>query len=368
VSDGWREPAYLSGCLADVLPSVCDGLRVPSCWDHLGLGEHERVLVLVIDGLGWHQLMDHADVAPTLAEATRRSITTVVPSTTATALTSLGTGEPAGVHGVVGTSFRVGGQILFPLNWRRDIPVALVQQAPTWWARASRAGVSVSVVSPRAYASGGLTEAALSGGAYRGADGPGERVSEIVAAVAEGERALVYGYWEALDRTAHMRGVASPHYRAELAAADRFVQQLLHALPTRVRLVVTADHGVVDCPVVLDLEARRPLAEQVTVVAGEPRLRHVYTVPGAGTAVARIWASELGESAEVVTREEFVGSGRLGEFAPELADRVGDVVVLARDNVRLTAPSRDAVVSSLIGQHGSLTPAEMDVPLAVWDL
>lgn len=368
MSEGWREPAYRSGSLADLLPSVCDGLRVPGCWDHLGLGEHDRVVVLVIDGLGWHQLMAAADLAPALAAATRRSMTTVVPSTTATALTSLGTGEPAGGHGVVGTSFRVEGQILFPLNWRRDIPVALVQQAPTWWSRASQAGVSVAVVSPRAYASGGLTGAALNGGAYRGADGPGERVAEIVAAARDGSRALVYGYWEALDRAAHMHGVDSPHYRAELTAADRFVQQLAEALPAGVRLLVTADHGVVDCPVLFDLDARPALAEQVTALAGEPRLRHVYTVPGTATAVARIWASELGDCAEVATREEFVASGRLGDLEPGLADRVGDVVVLARDNVRLTAASRDAVVSSLIGQHGSLTPAEMDVPLAVWDL
>lgn len=362
-------PRYGAESLADVLPSVCDGLRVPQAWDILGLGPCDRVVVLLVDGLGWHQLRDHADLAPTIAAGATRWITTVTPSTTATALTSLGSGLPAGRHGVVGASFYLPEDdlVLWPLGWRRDVPAAAVAPHPTWWARADRAGVAVSIVSPRAYAGGGLTTAAFGGAPYCGADGPGERVAEVAAAVRSSARALVYTYCEALDRTAHIHGVASRHYRAELAATDRFVAAVLAAMPAGARLVLTADHGVVDAVTDVDVEADPRLGQGVRLIAGEPRLRHVYTARGAATDVAATWTEALGSRAQVMTREQFVATGWLGDVDDVVAGRLGDVVVLANGDTKLSAPSRDSIVSGLKGQHGALTPAEMAVPLAVWD-
>lgn len=362
-------PRFGTGCVTDVLGSVCDGLRVPGAWDLLELGPADRVVVVVVDGLGHHQLAAHAGLAPTLAAARRGILTSVTPSTTPVALTSIGTGLSPGQHGLVGASFLLPetGELLWPLNWRSEPSALVVQPEPTWWERAARAGVEVAVVSPRAYAAGGLTAAALRGGAYIGADGPGERVAEIAAAVRRGSRALVYGYWEFVDRSAHMHGVDSPHYRAELRAADQFVAMLADALPAGSRVIVTSDHGVVDCPEVVDLDTVTGLGDGVAVVAGEPRFRHVYTRPGAATDVAATWAEALSGAAEIVERQDAIDAGWFGPVAPQVRDRIGDVLAVATGDVRLALPSRDAGVSSLIGQHGSLTPEEMEVPLVVID-
>lgn len=365
----WVVPRYGTGCITDVVGSVCDGLAVPGAWDLMELGPATRVVVLVIDGLGYHQLLDHADLAPNLAAGVRSSITSVTPSTTPVALTSIGTGAAPGQHGLVGASFRLPetGALLWPLGWRGDPSAHEVQPESTWWERARRAGVSVAVVSPRAYASGGLTAAALRGGAYLGADGPGERIAEINAAVRRGQRALVYGYWEFLDRAAHMHGVDSEHYRAELAATDSFVAQLVQALPADSRLVVTSDHGLVDCHTVLDLDELPPLWRDVQIVAGEPRFRHVYVRPGCTDEVAASWQDVLGSAALVITRDDAMARGWFGPVNPDVRERIGDVVAVATGDVRLALPSRDSAVSSLVGQHGSLTPAEMAVPLIVAD-
>lgn len=369
MTSAWVPPRFGSGCVSDVVGSLCDGLRVPGAWDVLDLGSADRVVVLVVDGLGHHQLAAHADLAPRLAGGQVGILTSVVPSTTPVALTSIGTGLAPGQHGLVGASFLLPetGQVLWPLNWGSEPSARVVQPEPTWWERAARAGVEVAVVSPRAYAAGGLTAAALRGGAYVGADGPGERVAEIAAAVRRGSRALVYGYWEFVDRAAHMQGVDSAHYRAELRAADQFVSALVGALPSGTRLVVTSDHGVVDCPTVLDLDTDERLWQDVTLVAGEPRFRHVYTRRGAADDVASAWRQVVPSTAEVVVRDAAIEAGWFGPVAPDVRDRIGDVLALAGGDVRLALPSRDAGVSSLIGQHGSLTPAEMDVPLVVID-
>lgn len=363
----WVVPRYGTGSIADVVPSVCDGLAVPGAWNLLELPMSDRVVVLVIDGLGHHQLQDHADLAPTLLAAQRGIITSVTPATTPVALTSIGTGAAPGGHGVVGASFRLPdtGELLWPLGWRGNPSPRHIQPDETWWERSSRAGVDVAIVSPRAYAEGGLTGAALRGGAYIGADGPGERVAEVAAAVRRGRRSLVYAYWEYLDRAAHMHGVDSRHYRAELAAADGFVAQLSQALPSGALLIVTADHGLVDCPEVVDLDALRGLWPDVSTAAGEPRFRHVYTRPGAAEAVASAWQESLADTAVVVTREDAIDRGWFGPVEPDVRERIGDVLAVATGRVRLALPSRDPAVSGLIGQHGSLTAAEMDVPLVV---
>ena len=97
-------PAF-RGALADVLPSVAAGFGVPACRDTLGLGAADRVVVLLVDGLGQRLLESHAALAPTLAALAADAVPlrTTFPSTTATALASFGTGLPPGAHGLVGT-------------------------------------------------------------------------------------------------------------------------------------------------------------------------------------------------------------------------------------------------------------------------
>ena len=362
-------PQYGGGSIADVVESLCDGLRIPGAWDVLSLGGPSRAVMLLIDGLGDLQLQDHRELAPFLTEHRVRSLTSVTPSTTPVALTSLGTGVAPGRHGIVGASFLVPqtGDLLWPLAWRDRPPVEEIQPEPTWWQRAERAGVPVALVGPRAYEGGGLTRAALRGGSYVGADGPGERVAAASAAAGKGDRTLVYAYWEHLDRAAHLHGVDSAHYRAELVAADRFAEHLARQLPVGTRLVVSSDHGLLDCPDAIDLEDVDSLWTGVSRVAGEPRLRHVYTRPGSRAEVVERWRDSLGSAATVVEREQAVAEGWFGEVTDDARERIGDVIAVAEGRTRMALPGQDAGVSSLIGQHGALSPEEMTVPLVVFD-
>lgn len=373
---GFNPPRYSRASIADVLPSVCDGLGVPGCFDILDLGPAPVVAVVVVDGLGAAQLQRYAEHVPFLANAVRREITSVFPSTTAAGLTSIGTGLTPGEHGIVGASFRLGedNHLLKPLSWSHHPQPHSVQGEPTWWAKAQARDVNVSIVSPRAYAHAGLSVAALGGADYLGADGPGERIQTMVDALSgqydsstSGKR-LVYGYWEWLDKTAHLRGVGSRSYVSELEAVDRFLQQLVSRAPSGSRIVVTADHGVIDCPEKVDLDQLRQLHQGVRLVAGEPRMRHIYVAPGKQEEVADRFADALEGAAVVMTRHEAIETGWFGPIAPEHEVRVGDVIAAAKDTIRLAMPSRDRVVSGLIGQHGSLTAEEMLVPLAIWDV
>lgn len=358
-------PDYGRGSLAELLPSVCDGLRVPGFWDYFELGEFHRAIVVVIDGLGYEQLHRHESLAPVLSGADRGPITTVFPSTTPTALTSLGTGLAPGVHGLIGATFRMGDQLFAPLGWGQEPPATVIQPEPTCWERAASAGVHVAIVSPRPYRDGGLTGSAFRGGRYIGADAIGERVAEIHREIRNGTRSLVYGYWEGLDKVGHVHGVASPHYRAELAMVDQFIAALRTDLPADTALIVTADHGMVDCDTAVEVDGADLLTE-VSMLAGEPRMRQVYARPGRTSSVLARWQEELLGQAEVISRDEAIDREWFGEVTSDHRDRIGDVLALADSGIRLVANSRDSILSGLRGQHGALTEAEILVPLAVF--
>jgi hypothetical protein len=128
-------------------------------------------------------------------------------------------------------------------------------------------------------------------------------------------------------------------------------------------LVVTADHGMVDCPAEqrISMEGSPILMSGVERIAGEPRARHLYVRHGASSDVQAAWRLEVGDRVRVLLREEVVESGLLGPVDPALADRIGDVMAVSL-GVTMLASTVDTTVSRLLGQHGALTADEVLVP------
>jgi len=126
---------------------------------------------------------------------------------------------------------------------------------------------------------------------------------------------------------------------------------------------VTADHGQLtvppDCRFDLDVDPR--LRAGVDLVAGEPRVRYLYTANVSD--VVAVWRGVLGDAAVVMTRDEAVATGWYGDVPPAHLERIGDVVVICRDRYAIMASQTERHESALIGMHGSLTAVEMEVPL-----
>jgi hypothetical protein len=350
-------PAYGSASLADVLPGVLAALGVAGAPDPLGLRallpDVRRIAVLLVDGLGWHQLPVAAPHAPVLADlATGRlgaalELTCGFPSTTPTSLVTLGTGAPPGAHGVLGFTVRRPdtGAVLNHIEWGAEPDPAAWQPVPTRLEQAAAAGLAVTVVSRPEFAGSGLTEAAYRGSGYVGAADVAATAAGMLAALSA-RPGLVYGYLPDLDRAGHLSGVDSPAWRAAARDTDRLVAALLDGLPADAALLVTA--------------------AGLTTVAGEPRMRHLHTVPGAAADVLAAWRGVLGGDAWVAGREEAVAAGWFGPVAGAHLARIGDVVVAARDRCAVlstgTEPER---VGRLVAFHGSFTAVEMAIPLLV---
>ncbi|MDX1620292.1 MAG: alkaline phosphatase family protein [Nitriliruptorales bacterium] len=369
-------PRYGSASLADLLPSAIAAIlgEEPAALD---LGNATAVIVVVADGLGAHQLDRHADAAPFLTSQPTRIIDAPFPSTTATALTTIGTGRPAGQHGIVGFTMGMPDetQPLNLLSWRiglrgggadareRYVPETL-QPHPTQLERAQAAGIATTAVLHPDFLDSGLTRAGLRGGERVAATGLANTLTAAVAAGRRGSPALVYAHHGEIDSAGHAAGPGSDRWCDAVQEFDRELERVADGLPSGALLLVTADHGMLPIPEdeVFELADHPQLAEGVRLLAGEPRVRHVYCRPGATGDVAAAWREVLGDRAIVAPRDAAIGRGWFGAVDPSVVPRIGDLLVVAR--VGTVVHHRvDPHHGRQAGQHGGLTKEELEVPL-----
>ncbi len=178
---------------------------------------------------------------------------------------------------------------------------------------------------------------------------------------------LTYVYDSDLDWTGHKFGVASSQWLQQLAMVDAEAEQLREALPSATRLLVVADHGMVDSPTHarVDVDAVDGMRDGVALLGGEARFRHVYCSAGAVADVVATWREVLGDRATVLAREDAVARGWFGAVHPGVLPRLGDVMVACHDDVAVLSSRDFPYETTLVGLHGSLTPVEMKIPILV---
>ena len=371
-------PAYGSGSLPDLLPSVCALLGVPGTSDVLGLAGYldgvNRIGVLLVDGLGAYQLPVAAPHAPILADLAAGAgghagtLTAAFPSTTPVSLVSVGTGALPGAHGVLGfTTRRPDGRVLNHIRWRDDPDPRHWQPVPTRFETAAAAGVEVTVITRPEYEGSGLTVAAHRGARFAPASTGPQVASEMLAALATGPGpALVYGYHPDLDQRGHDAGVDSPAWQGAAAGVDELLDRLVHGLPPEAALLVVADHGQLNVPpsARFDMADIPELSAGVAGVAGEPRVRYLHPAAGALTDVLATWQGVFGNAARVLSREQVIEEGWYGPVPADHLGRIGEVVVICQDRaVALATGWEPPAVAGLIAYHGAVSAAEMTVPL-----
>jgi predicted AlkP superfamily pyrophosphatase or phosphodiesterase len=364
-------PDYDGACIANVVPALLAGAAggdEQPPWLPFSVRRARQVVLLVVDGLGWEQLRARAALAPTLSGAAGidRAITSVAPTTTACALTSITTGSRPCHHGLLGYRLAVDTEILNVLRWtmgsgrardvRRSVPAHRFQPSPPF-VGASR---PVPVVSRNEFGGTGFTAAHLGNSplhGYRLASSLPVEVGRLLRA----DEPFVYAYYDGIDKVAHGSGLADL-YDAELRAVDRMVADLVAELPAGAVLVVTADHGQIDVGPQVELLGREVMAA-VQLLSGEGRFRWLHARPGAGADLLAMLLDRYGDTTWVMGRDQLIDEGLFGgPVATDLLGRLGDVALLPHTPMAFIDPA-DTGENRLHARHGSLTAAEMLVPL-----
>jgi len=237
---------------------------------------------------------------------------------------------------------------------------------PTRFETAAAAGVAATQVTRAEFEGSGLTVSANRGASFRGGVHYAALAAEMLEALRSGP-GLVYGYHPDLDKAGHDAGVLSPKWHAAAAEVEKLVDMLVDGLPSGAALLITADHGQLNVPVSARVSLDSTLAAGLVAVAGEPRVRYLHVAPGALADVSAVWKSAFGSGAWVLTREEAIDGGWFGAVPPGHAGRIGDLVVICQGRtVSLAEDWEPAAIARMVAFHGSVTAAEMTVPLGVF--
>ena len=363
--------------LAEIMSSSLSALRGHD--NPLGLGRVNKAAVMVVDGMGAGNLREVAGHARWLSSRwAKRALTADAgfPSTTASALTTLTTGVGPGQHGIVGyTVLDPDSRTLINHlgNWRPHVQPESWQRQPTLFEVAAQEGIaSLSLGEPRFLATD-FTAATWRGATFQGVGTLDEQLTAVRDFFDANERALAYMYWSSLDRIGHSSGSKSDSWIHRLEEFDQWCAGVESSLRGDEAMLITADHGMVDIPqeTKMVVEEDSPLLTGVSAWGGEPRAAQLYLSRGDATEdVASAWRESLGPLAQVLTKTQAIDEGLFGPVHPDVVSRIGDVIIACEGN---SAVYRGAHATSsslaMIGQHGSITPREREVPvipLGVW--
>ena len=243
-------PDHGDGGLYGLARDLRNWLHDPAAgWMQAGIeaGSRETVLVLLIDGLGDGFLATHGGGSSLLAHR-QRSLSSVFPSTTATALTTLLTGLSPAQHGLNGWYIhdrRFGGIIApLPLIVRGNGPIEALLLAPRLFPYPSMFRGSrrrTVMLSPAAIAFSRYSQRHARGARMRPYHGLDELQAGLIAEAQalRGRGGLVLAYCAEFDALSHAFGSHSEQAVAMFRQLDRLHARVLDALAgTGIRLVV----------------------------------------------------------------------------------------------------------------------------------
>jgi len=397
-------PHYSGYSIVNLAPTVAQLMEIasqaPALPKHLwtDLADDVRcVLLLILDAVGYRQLRRYLDMDSSVfthlaLEGRLVPITSVFPSTTVSALTSIWSGRPPLDHGFLGTKLILpkqgvlanmlhmapaiygGGGSLEDWGWEQEDFI----RVPSLAGELAAAGIKTVAHTRHSFLGSTLTRILLSGvEEIRGYVGLSDLWLNLRRTLTEREtdrRLFIDAYWAGADNMGHVYGPMGAYLPATLRHFARsFEEDFLDRLPKEARegtlLIITADHGQIATPPeqVTHLPDHPRLQKMLLLPpAGESRAAYLYAVPGQEDALRDYVSEHLADHFVAQETERVLEMGLFGRgeaLAPHIRARLGDVVLIARDDSRLTMREKKEDGVQLRGHHGSLTPEEMLVPL-----
>lgn len=379
-------PDYSGGGIVNLMASIAARYGHRTGHRELGILQSERlnsyknIVLVVLDGLG-HDFLARQGGRGFLISRMVGRMTSVFPSTTASAVTTFATGAAPSEHGVTGwfTHLRELGsvsRVLFsePRHGggtypAAGVPMDKVVMAPPLFGRLKAKSF---VVTPGEIARGGFAKATSAGAEMLGYHSLAGLCSGISRALESGRGpTFVSAYWPEFDGLCHRYGVDSRPAREHYLELDASLERLCRRMAGGDTLfLITADHGLADTPParLVDLDRHPALSGCLSLpLCGEPRLAYCYVHPDRTAIFRRYLGGRLGHCCRLFTRRQLVDGGYFGPErpAPWFHHRVGDFILAMNKgwSIRDFLPGEEK--ACLLAGHGGMSSEEMLVPLIV---
>ncbi|OGA54854.1 MAG: hypothetical protein A3F74_12650 [Betaproteobacteria bacterium RIFCSPLOWO2_12_FULL_62_58] len=377
-------PDYHGGSILNLMSTIATACGGSSRYaplrglDPARLAAKRNLVLLLVDGLGYNWLTRNWQDSLFCRHLQQR-VTSVFPSTTATAITTVMTGLAPQQHALTGWHmyFRELDTVAAVLPFRTRAtnesltcigadPAALFDHAPIY----DGLQVATHLVSPQSIVNTEFNLAHAGRAARHGYTKPSELFENIVRVLSGGSnRKFIYAYFSELDALAHEFGIASPQVAAEFTRLDAAFRGFLAQIAgSDTYLVVTADHGFIDSPpeCLIELDNHPALAAMLAQpLCGERRVAYCYVRPECHADFERYVATKLGDHAALHRSADLIAQNWFGPGAPHprLAERVGDYTLVMNSNCTLKDWLPNEKRHAHIGVHGGISDDEMYVPL-----
>ena len=336
------------------------------------IGPADHYVFVLIDGMGV-SAVERLPANSFIRSHMRLQLTTIFPSATTAALTSLSTGCWPADHGAPGWF------TYMPDHELTAIPLQFVERvsgqpldglsAPDVFLRPAHMAAFTSESQsffPSPIAESVFSAYSTGGTPKSGFDSLTNAVDLVSIRVRNARPTYTYAYYPALDRIGHFLGPNDPAYIAELTQIDEQLRRLAEALDGSARLVVSADHG---CIPIADTDTLilRPGDELIDMLlalpSGEGRTTHYHVKAGLATEFRAQFERRLGDRYVLITREEACSLHLFGpnEPAAEARSRIGDFIAIGEGHAEILPEE----LGFMRGDHGGMTPDEMLIPLIV---
>jgi hypothetical protein len=359
--------------------------RAPPVQQLIGLiGPAEHYVFVLLDGLGMNilpLLPDESFVRKNL----KLTIQSTCPSTTACALTSIATADWPNRHGVTGwfthlPEHQLTSMILpfaerfsaQPLALRGIKPQDVLPLPPILPEFRTHRPLTLSPsyianTTYNVYCRGGTT-----GLGYTNIEnGVDQAIARVTAAAESSQRTYTYLYLHDIDTLCHHVGVEHDAVAPLVVGIDAELSRLAESLRGLARVVVTADHGLIDVekPNQTLLEASDPLIELLQVPpSGDARMPIFHVRDGRHREFQAQFNDRFGDRLTLIgvdEAEEYRLFGP-GPLSPVARRRFGDFIGVAYQPATISYhPPGKPLGKLYVAVHAGLSPEEMLVPLVV---
>ncbi|MFU0663504.1 alkaline phosphatase family protein [Gardnerella vaginalis] len=370
--------------LSSILPALSDVIDAPVTTEihknpgilreSFGFPKSRCAIVVLIDGLGYWNILMRQGHAPYLRSllndsVNQRPILTCVPSTTAAAMSTFGTGTCPGLTCMTGYTQKNAktGKLAQLIQFSDAPDPQELQQQPTIFESLVQKGVRTDSVGMPKFEHSPLTCAAFRGANYISGGTPKARIMK--AAETTRTPGLTYLYLRDTDKVGHNYGWNSNQWVAVFEQVDEQLRILKQNCAPGTLIVITADHGMIqsDPNLRIDIAKNDNLMRGVAMVGGEPRSVMLYADPDTNPEdIINRWKETLGNNAFIRSKKQAIQDGVFGKVSSSAEAVLGDVLVQARDAYTIVdSRIQSEKAMSLRSVHGSMTHLEVDIPCLI---
>jgi predicted AlkP superfamily pyrophosphatase or phosphodiesterase len=391
-------PKYDDQSIVNIPAAICKWMGIPEYRStplHQEItskfpGDIRNVILILVDALSFSRFTDWMETNPVwkmlVQEGLLAPLTSVVPSTTSSALTSLWTGAYPSEHGVLGYEMwikefsMIANMILHaPITFKNSVDsLTTAGFSPgeflgmqTFGTHLANHGVDSYSFTHYSIAKSGLSRMLMRDVEVQPFQTPASlwvSIRDLIETKSENTK-FIWTYWGQVDGISHYNGPDDERVKAEfshysLAFEHFFLNQIHSQSKSDTMVILTADHGQTPTPLNSNmvLENHPELHSYLRMnPTCENRFTFLYTRPGNEDSVREYFSETWPDEFILITQEEAITKGLFGPepYHPDLGNRVGDLIAISRDEAYLWWSKEQ---DFLLGRHGGMNSQDMLVP------